>query len=1031
MYRKGLTHNAWSMGMCAHGMNLKIVAAVVLCAILGAVPSAAITVGSDSYIPISASSGAVVPGEWNSSIEAGQAYADANHVPMLAIGGSMTCSHCLAMQTACNTDEFKTWADGLGIVMVFGEDSTTRQKCKPTDSVSLPFVWIHWQKPDGSVVDSKFTGTLGSMPSKDGTTLESQLVNSCEMLIGAYRNIVGRESLAFEGNSANARLEAEVGFTKYVDVPLVRDSFMRGHPSTNLVKVVYKGVAILDQPLIWDLEATETAVRVDIPAEVSAGDEIDVSLMSSGGEDRGSVKIFIVAERENSTKNPFFLGERTAQSLGYGEWTMDLDVAMEKYRTDPAARLMVMASGSLWCPDCVMTDEHLLETTAFKSWAVENKVILVDLDIPNFPNTTNSACLLTRAVGRTSDGYISGRGTLATNELERFQSGAGYLSRHMISDADAKAVLERNRSLVGVNSLNGGWNNPDRANQNRTGIPNFFALDRSGTVLGTFETFDAIGPSGFKEAYLKRFSELIALEDADGNDLPNRSWQTTKDLFAGTGEIAGALSAIDLVDTFVLAPISSTAVTQDILVTGTDSSVTVTVNLISVVDGVATTVATAQGRLADGVRASCTMTPKETYYVQVVGVAEGTLAVDSDAANTTVGYTVAGARTEIANPYSNEWTSRAAKATLPLYAANGSRVAGYLELQLKKNGKVLAKIFDTTRRVAMLSGVWDGNIAADGTATATLQKGDLSLALTISSSGVVSASVLGKLSMTSGPCALADNYGDWVGNYAISLPLLDAAGAFCGDAYMTLSMVKGAAAVASGKMKYTIFLPDGKKLNGMTAVTGWDANFGVMPVVKTSGVNTFSASLLVRRNAGSAPTRRAVMAMDGVKAVWQREGFSYECGVYGSLIVKSDSPLKFSGAETVMFSVDATTVPTSDKYGGLNGILYDGGVLLVSASDIVPAAKLAGFSFKFNRMTGTFKGRTKMSFSNKDNVPATFSGVILPSWFSDCECQEDNDVVVPMTFLPFGVGQLLFNDSVNGRRVMRSVPVSLRAVVNE
>ena len=982
------------------------------------------------YVPILPSSGAIVTGEWNSNLPAGLAYADANYIPMLAIYGSRTCGHCLAMQTACNTEEFKTWAQEKKIVMIFEEDYATGSFWAGASGNSLPRVAIYWKKPDESTLKVTFSGVMGEMPSKDGNTLEAQLISSCQMYIGAYPQLKGFEYLAFTNSYECARLEAETGKTLYVDVPLVRDSFMKGFAATNSFKAVYKDATLVDKQVIWDLNATEMSVRVDIPAEASAGEEIDVSLKSGDGEDRGDVKIFIVGERENSTKNPLFIGERTAQTLGYGEWTMDLDVAMEKYKSEPESHLMAVASGSLWCPDCVMTDGHVLETEKFKDWAVENKVILVDIDVPNFPNTTNSACLLTRVVCRTSDGYISGRGTLATNEFERFQSGAGYLSRHMVSDADAKAVLERNRSLVGANTLNGGWNNPDRKNQNRTGIPNFFALDRAGAVIGTFETFDAIGPSGFKDAYLKRFSELIALEDGDGSDLPNRSWQTTKDSFSGSGETAGALSAIDLVDTFELASISSEAVAQDILVSGSDSSVTVTVNLIAVVSGTATTVATAKGLLSDGVRVSCTMTPKEAYYVQVVGVAAGMLAVDSDAVDTMVGYTVSGTRTEIANPYSNEWTSKAAKATLPLYAADGTSVSGYLELQLKKDGRVSAKIFDMARRVASLNGAWDGDIAADGTATAALKKGDLSLALTISSSGVVSASVFGQLSMTSGPCALADDYGDWVGNYAIALPLVDAEGMFCGDAYMTLTMGKGKAAVASGKMRYTVFLPDGKKLSGTTGVTGWDANFGVVPVVRTSGVNKFSAALLVRRRAGSAPTRRAVISMDGVKAVWQSSGVPRECGVYGSLVVTSDSLLTFSGTEMLVFVADTAFISTS-KYGTLNGITYDGGGMSVSASSVDPAVMTAGFSFKLDRKTGVFKGRTKMSFSNKEKVPATFSGVIMPSWFSDCECQEDNDKVVPMTFLPFGVGQLFFTDSQNGRRIRHSIPVSLRAVANE
>ena len=1006
--------------------------AALLCAgLVSALASHAITFNADDYVPIQTSSGEVAPGEWNSDIAAGQVYADEHCMPMLAIGGSATCTHCRAMQTACNTDEFKAWAEKKQIVMVFGEDNLTKQKCRPSDSIYLPFVWVHWKKPDGSVVDKKFSGMYGTMPSTEGTTLAAQLINSADMYVGAYPKLSGFEYLAFTNDYANARLEAEVGFTKYVDVPLVRDSFLVGYVSTNLFKAVYKGVSIADSQVIWEPSAVEMSVRVDVPVGAVAGEEIDVYLKSYDGEDRGSVKIFIVGERENSTKNPLFIGERTAETLGYGEWTMDLDVAMAKYRNEPESHLMAVASGSLWCPDCVMTDAHVLETEAFRNWAVGNKVILVDLDVPNFPNVTGSACLLTRAVGRTSDGYISGRGTLATNELERFQSGAGYLSRHMVSDAEAAAALERNRSLVGRNSLEGGWNNPDRKNQNRTGIPNFFALDRSGALVGTFETFDAIGPSGFKGAYLKRFSELVALEDGDGSDFPNRCWQTTEDSYVGTDALKGTLSAIDLVDTFALSQISQVAVEQDIMVVGEDPSVAVTVNLISVSGGKATTLATAKGRIVDGVGVSCTMTPQEDYYVQVVGVAEGALAVDSEAEVTTVGYSMYGTRTEIANPYSNEWLSRAAKTTLPLYSADGVSVVGYLELQLKRNGKVSVKVFDTTRRVAALDGVWGSDISADGTATAALQKDGLAVALTISSSGVVSASVSGRLSMASGPCELAGDYGDWVGNYAIALPLKDAAGQFCGDAYMTLSMASGKAARSSGKMNFTVYLPDGKKLAGSTHVTGRDANFGIVPVVKAAGANRFSASLLVRRNALSAPTRRAVIAEDGAKAIWQGDGFSSECGVYGSLIVKTDSLLDVANAESVLFAADTATASESEKYGTLTGIVYDRGAMNISAGNIVPAYKTKGFTFRLSRATGIFKGVTKMSFAGRGNVSASFSGVILPGWFSDCECQEDDDTVVPMTFMPFGLGQCIFSDVVQGIRAKRSFPVSLRSQSGE
>ena len=703
---------------------------------------------------------------------------------------------------------------------------------------------------------------------------------------------------------------------------------------------------------------------------------------------------------------------------------MDLDVAIEKYKKEPDSYLMAIASGSLWCPDCVMTDEHVLETAEFKAWAVDNKVILVDIDVPNFPNTTNSACLLTYATGRTSDGYVSGRGTLATNELERFQSGAGYLSRHMATASAAKAALERNRSLVGRNTLEGGWNNPDRTNQNRTGIPNFFALRRDGSLAGTFETFDAIGPSEFKEAYLKRFSELVAMgEGEDDGDFSNRSWQTTEDSFSGEGALSGDLAPLDLADTYALAAITTEAAVQTVTAQGGEA--TATLSIIAVSGGEASTVATATGPLSGGISVSCTMTPKETYYVKLAGAAEGALAADSDAAFGTVGYPLRGERSPIANPYENEWTQKAAKAVLPLYAADGSGLAGRLELQLKKNGKISAKISDSSRRLASLSGTWNADISADGTATAVLEKGGWTLELSITASGAVSASLSGAKELASGECALAESYADWTGNYAVALPLSDASGAWQGDAYMTLSIGGDKASVTRGKVKYKVFLPDGKKLSGTTGVTGRDADFGVVPVAKTSGANTFRASVLVRRNAASAPTRRAVVADGDAAAVWSGDGVELRCGVFGSLVSAGDSLLERADAESLAFVPDASGIGEDGKYGTLNGVLYDGGLFAVTAQTIYPVEKVSGFAFKLNRKTGVFTGKTKLSFSGKDKVSAKYSGVILPDWFSDCECQEDADTVVPMTFQPFGAGQCIYSGVFGGKRVKRSFPVSL------
>ena len=982
------------------------------------------------YEAIVASSGDIVLGEWNSSIEKGRAFADENNIPMLVFGGSPTCGHCHSMQTACNTEEFKAWAAEKRLVMVYGTSNDIKAFCRDADSslTALPLMSIYWKKADGSVVWKSFTGMLGSMPSTTGDTLAAQLINSCELYIGGWPQLAGLESLAFTSSYEGARLEAEAGVTKFVDVPLERDAYMQGYSSTNRLTAVYGGQTILNQTVVWDANALEMSVRVAIPSGAGAGDEIGVTLYSSTGEERGSVKIFVVEAQENSPKNPLFIGERTAQTLGYGEWTMDLDVALAKYAAEAASKLLVLVGGSLWCPDCVMTDVHLLDTDGFKEWAVSNKVILVNIDIPNNPNEPEGTpCLLTRTVSEASANYRSGRGTIANEGewQEAHQCGAGYLSRHMVTDAAAAAAYERNRRLASTNWTVGGWNNPERANQNRPGVPVFYTLTRQGTVAGCFDTFASTAPRSYDAAYLARLEELLAL--ADGTSLLDSSWQTTTLSYDGTSAkgFSGALSAVDLTDAIALGTLDMIAAKQTITVRGTDSSVAITVNIVSVSEGEATTVATATDTLSSGVTLSCTMTPAEQYYVKVTASAAGTLSPDAAAANTSVAYTMTGTREEIENPFHNEWITSARKATLPLYAADGVSLAGFLELQLRKNGKVSAKISNAKKRLATLSGKWSDEISADGTATAKLEKKGYVVSLRITSEGVVTAVVSGAAALTSGKCALAEDYGDFVGSYAVALPLLDAAGVYCGDAYMTLSMASSATARKNGVMKYRVFLPDGKKLSGTTGVTGYDADFGVAPIAKASGVNSFAAAILVRRSAGTAPTRRAVIAVDGVKAVWNGSGFSRECGVYGSFIRSSDSLVTHSGVTQVAVAFDKSSIATSERFGALVSALYDGGAMSITAGSIAPAETVKNFRFKLNRATGVFQGRTALSFTGKERVNAKFTGVILPDWYSDCQCEEDGDTVVSKVFLPFGVGQCIFADKIGGKSVKRSFPMAL------
>ena len=982
---------------------------------------------------------ATLPG-WDADFVAATNAAVEAHRPLVLFWANTGCEHCEALEADVASASFMQWMDASGYLFCFvlgknkkDPDGTVVVRnfagkaagtAKKTPS-SYPYICLYWPKAGGATATSFTTDSAATLKSR------------AESFFAGYVPIpdyLGGD-LAFTGEYEHARLEAEVGFTEYVDIPLLRDGAAAAFTATNTLTATYGGQEIQRTAIAWQKNQTARTVRVAVPQSAKAGGAVSVALLDDSGAARGQVRIFLVGEQENSTKNPFFIGERTAATLDYGEWTMDLDVAMEKYRNEPDSRLMAVASGSLWCPDCVMTDGHVLETTAFKEWAVDNKVILVDIDVPNFPNTTNSACLLTRVVGRTSDGYISGRGTLATNELERYQSGAGYLSRHMVSDAAAQATLNRNRSLVGQNTLNGGWNDPNRANQNRTGIPNFFALTRDGKLAGTFETFDAIGPSEFNAAYLQRFTELVEMGANGDGDLDNRSWQTTNDSFAGDTTTTATLSALDLADTYRLAATSAAAASQTITVRGGDDNTTVTVSIIEVVGGTARTVATATGRLSDGVSATGVISSTGgSYYVMVVGEGSGTLAADASAASTVTAYTLAGSRKAIDNPFTNDWTSKALTTTLPLYASDGTTLKGLLALSLKKNGRISAKYSAGGGRLALFTGKWDDDIAADGTATALLTKKNFTLSLVMGADGVVAAEVDdGTSTLASGECGLAESYGAFSGVYTVAFPAIDNASTTepAGDAVMTLKMAATKTAKKKGQFKYTIHLPDGKTLTGSSCVTWSDANFGIVPVLRTVGVETFAAVLKVRRNAGDAPSTRAVIAQDGTEAVWTNKtkgrSFTRTFAVRGSWYDKNDSLLVGIDDETLalQFAPVTESIAPSPVWGELMHVAGDGAVVTITDSSAT-ATKATGFSFKLNRSTGVFTGKSTLSFEGKARVSAKFTGVLTRGWFSDCDCGEDNDELIEMENVAFGLGHCLFSDRLGGKTAKRSFPVEIK-----
>ena len=114
------------------------------------------------------------------------------------------------------------------------------------------------------------------------------------------------------------------------------------------------------------------------------GQQITLELHNSTNGTLGAVVAtshITAVKSENSQKNPVGIGEKKAEELEWGEWTMDLDVALQKVRdynsstgeatsgggssllnaasSKDRAYTLLMLAGSLWCPKKEKRQESL------------------------------------------------------------------------------------------------------------------------------------------------------------------------------------------------------------------------------------------------------------------------------------------------------------------------------------------------------------------------------------------------------------------------------------------------------------------------------------------------------------------------------------------------------------------------------------------------------------------------------------------------------------------------------------------------
>lgn len=654
-----------------------------------------------------------VPAQWNNDFAASLEYAQAHSAPLVLIWGNQSCDNCKSLHKVLGDSNLKAWLAEHPVVTVSKHDPWDLRKYKNyaewskswtadyraarewigstsgKENWDFPIVGIYWKLPDGTVKAKRFfVGRMSLMPNKTGKTLAEQFRRSLDADLASYR--AGAEFLA--GGSPCDRLEARAD-TRLVEVPL-RRTLLTTNFMSRLIAVFPDGTSnVVDH--VWEAGTDRALVPIAIPETAFASGE-SVSLRLTSDQDaieRLSTITFVESE-EPTPKDPLWIGERDLGTLQAGEWTMDVELAKARAaaRGRPA---LVLVGGSLWCPDCVKTDHYLVDTPEFKAWLKANDVSCAAIDIPNVAKADMKTSLLTYEPYSTSDRYVSA----TTPNQERIQSGAGYLSRHMVpqegnGETNATAVFARNLTLINCDTEHGGLCRPENVDGSnpetgpfKTGIPCLIVLRTDGTVAGRLYQFNNVSPANTNAvpAYLSRMDELVRLADEPMEE-GNADWRTTGAELASSGAVAESLSAMDLADVYRLTSVNNwmrgtvcvkSDETPPVAAYGTEKNVRLSV--LKIRDGQVVERQVAEGNVFAGVTLDVVCDdPTAEWFVEVRGldVSKTFLLERADASTTSYSLTAALASPPSSIAFAGTGLSvnekSAGRLAIPLMRGNGA-----------------------------------------------------------------------------------------------------------------------------------------------------------------------------------------------------------------------------------------------------------------------------------------------------------------------------------------------------------------------
>lgn len=520
-------------------------------------------------VPVSSEVGT---GFWMANFAAATNLARKAAAPMVLFWTNKDCGYCAQLEEAVNSAEFKTWMNAHPNYIYCYVQGVNSKDVEPnagsrvyefaryaagtrTKSLSgYPFLTLYWPQSSGKIKATGFVGRTGQMlVGSTGRTLAKELADSIGTYFAGYapKTTVafgcGDDAGAVDLENRNDRLEAEPS-TSTVYVPLVRSGSLASQTKNTLVVTWPDDIMpVTSNAFTWTALATNGAVAVDvrIPPEASYPENrrIDLTLLDASGKVVGTNGITFVAAKANSCTNPYWLGERDEDTLGFAEWTHDYELVRQKVAAGKADYTLAVFSGTMWCPYCQGFDDTFVQTEAFKAWCTSNRVQVALFDQAQTAANGGGSQLLT---------YLPGvEHILYTNTV----TGASYLSRHGLRDTDAEVVKVRNRTLAYSTSK---WLAPETTAV-RLGNPTILLIDAKDNVVGRFNAWRDRNkvlamPYGNKHydpaENIARLDDLLTLADR-GSEAQDYASTTTNDFELG-GSVTSRFQVNDASDHYLI-----------------------------------------------------------------------------------------------------------------------------------------------------------------------------------------------------------------------------------------------------------------------------------------------------------------------------------------------------------------------------------------------------------------------------------------------------------------------------------------------